>query len=393
MNRLWWQLPGPEQLVSTIVRDLQDGKNVLIHLPKHMPLGFSSAIRSALNLDSSSAWYSLRPDKERPADVLASYFEHDLNRNGRRIASSLANSENLDGKIIWLDGIEAAEWGAWEEFFSDYGEASQHATIGRSPVFWVPLIGSSVSSTMIAEPFWSQYHWRGVVNSIDMILFTASLLQERAWSILQKRVATSVIAGLALWDPDVCHRLAAADFQDILKPKKILKEIAAERKWSRRSYHLPRLQGWQEGMDDIVDKKWMTHSALLALESSPQEIERRIWHAELPVLLPIVEEARQTILRKYMDILQVPFQPNRFQTVTDLYELEINHIKTQIKRGLVSLSLESTRLTHELTEIRNRLSHLKTVTFEMLDSDVLNNFVEQQWEQEIEELTRDVEVS
>ena len=391
MNRLWWQLPGPAQLVSTIAQDLQDGKNVLIALPKHMPRGFSSAIRT-LSLDYTNDWYPIRPDKEKPADVLSSYFERDLSPNGRRIASALANSEKLEGKIIWLYGIEAAEWGAWEEFFADYGDACQHATLGRSVVFCIPLIASSVSKTSISEQFWSQYHWRGVVSSVDMILFTARLLQERTWSILQKRVATSVIAGLALWDPEVCHRLAAADFKDVLKPKTTLKEIAAERKWSRHSHPLPRWQAWQEGMEDIVDKKWMMHSALLALESSSQEIERRIWHAELPVLLPVVEEARQAILKQYGDTLRVPYRAP-FQMVNDVYDLEINHIRSQIKRGLTKLSVESERLIHELTEIRNYLSHLKTVTFEMLDSDVLNRFVERQWEQEIEELTRVAETS
>src|ERR1041385_4115599 len=202
MNRLWWQLPGPAQLVSTIAQDLQDGKNVLIALPKHMPRGFSSAIRT-LSLDYTNDWYLIRPDKEKPADVLSSYFERDLSPNGRRIASALANSEKLEGKIIWLYGIEAAEWGAWEEFFADYGDACQHATLGRSVVFCIPLIASSVSKTSISQQFWSQYHWRGVVSSVDMILFTARLLQERTWSILQKRVATSVIARLALWDPEV----------------------------------------------------------------------------------------------------------------------------------------------------------------------------------------------
>lgn len=390
MNRLWWQLPGPAQFVLTIAQDLQDGKNVLILLPRHMPRGISSAIRSSLNIHHEAAWYSLRPGKALPLDFLWSYFYNDLNRKALPTASLLANSENLQEKIIWLDGIESAEWGAWEEFLSDYGQACQHTMLGRPPIFCVPLIGVPASTSMLSEPFWSQYLWRGVVGSVDMLLFTSSMLQERSWSVLQKQVATAVISKLSLWDPEVCHRLATADLQDVLNPLALLKEVAAERKWSADPY---RNSSWHEGMVDMVDKKWMTHSSILAVEASQKEIDRRIWNAELSILLPIVEEGRQVIIQQYRDSLRIPYQTNRHQTVSDLYDLEINHIRTQIKRGIATLDVQTQRLTHELTEIRNRLSHLKTVTPEMLDSDVLNDFIEQQWEQEIEELAHDIDIN
>jgi hypothetical protein len=347
-----------------------------------MPRGLASAVRSILNLHQEPAWYSLRPGRERPLDFLFAYFDPELRGDSVRSASTLAGSEQFKEKVIWLDGITGQEWELWKEFFSDYGQACQHFPVGRRTVFCVPLSGTLATPAMFRDPLWSQYLWRGVVSSLDMLLFTSSMLQERSITPLQKRVAISVIAKLALWDPEICERLVMAELEEMLNPMRILREVASERKWGPELYGT-NLLSWEKGMKDQVDRRWMTHSSILAFETSHKEVNRRIWNAEMSVLLPMVEEGRQNIIETYGENLQIPWQANKHKAIYDLYDLEINHIKNQIHRHVATLDVATQRLVHELTEIRNCLSHLKTISMEMLESEILNHSIESQLEREM----------
>ena len=113
-------------------------------------------------------------------------------------------------------------------------------------------------------------------------------------------------------------------------------------------------------MKDMVDGIEKEHSALLALRHDARALQRRIWNAEVGVMLPFVEEQRQDILARFAGVLRVPFMTRFGEEITDIRDLEIGHIESQLANNpAVSSSIR--QLITQLRTIRNALSHLESL--------------------------------
>lgn len=352
---------------------------MIVFIPSHAPRGMRSAVRSDLVLSQKFDWITFRTSEEKPLDLLFGYFDESESAVLRN-AFTLAHNKEFLRKVIWLEGVDVLTWDLWKEFFAEYAQVTQHIHPEEQTVFCVPLRAELARRHPLEDAMWSRYFYRGVTSNLDMLLFTSMML-DRSMPPLQLLVATSVIAKLAAWDPEVCLRLASAELKDILNPMTILGEIAASRGWSAPPPKSD-FRSWEMGMTEDVDHKLTIHSATLVLRTLPDELNRRIWAAQMSVLLPIVEDARQMIIDKFGHQLKTP-HPTGYGDIVDPRELEINHINAQIRRGTLSVDVEKEQLVRELTLIRNSLSHLKIVTADLLDSKVLNRFVRAQTEETV----------
>jgi hypothetical protein len=368
MQHLWWQLPGPDQFVLRVVQDLRDGKNVILCLPEHLPSGLAFAIRSALSEGEDWPWYTLHiygDDPVEPAHLLFSRFVPEVCPNALRNAKTLAQEEAFAGKIIWLDGLTPNIWSAWKAFVLDYEHACRSRSLLERTVFCIPLTGDLALDPPAEDVCLSHHHWRGVVDRLDMLLFTSSLFQDRGMPTLQKRIVTSVVANLALWDPAVTERFASEDLEKILHPVPILQEIARGRGWCPADGGSPPYS-WSKGMIDLMEEEESIHSAALALNDAKGIITRRIWSAEVGVMLPFVEERRQELLTRLAGVLMVPFTTRFGEVISDVHDLEIGHIESQLINNGITVHPNVRRLVQRLREIRNCLSHLEPLSLELL---------------------------
>ncbi len=108
------------------------------------------------------------------------------------------------------------------------------------------------------------------------------------------------------------------------------------------------------------------HSASLALKDFKGIIARRIWSAEVGVILPFVEERRQEILTHLAGVLRVPFTTRFGEVISDVRDLEIGHIESQLINNGITVHPNVRRLVRRLREIRNCLSHLEPLSLDLL---------------------------
>jgi len=368
MQHLWWQLPGPNRFVLRVVQDLRDGKNVILCLPEHLPGGLAYAVRSTLSEGDDWSWHTLHvhgDDPVEPAHLLFSRFVPEVCPEAIRNAQTLSKEEAFTGKVIWLDGLTPNIWPIWKAFIADYEHACRSRSLLERTLFCVPLIGDLAFAPPAEDVCLSQHHWRGVVDRLDMLLFTSSLFQERWMPALQKRVVTSVVANLALWDPAVTERFASEELEKILHPVPILQEIARGRGWCPADGHSPPYL-WSSGMIDLIEGEENIHSAALALKDVKGTITRRIWSAEVGVMLPFVEERRQEILTHLAGVLRVPFSTRFGEVISDVHDLEIGHIESQLINNGITVHPNFRRFVRRLREIRNCLSHLEPLSLDLL---------------------------
>jgi hypothetical protein len=175
---------------------------------------------------------------------------------------------------------------------------------------------------------------------------------------LYRRIATTIVARLALWDPEVSQRLARENMRRILEPIEVLKRIAIDRDWATLDGRKSPVS-WHSGARGLFDGKERTHSAVLAVDDPHNELRRRVWSAQVEVVFPLIEEKRQELIETLARILTD-------RSVSDLQDMEIGAIELEISRKGHRVPYELRRQVRRLKEMRNSLAHLEPLNPELL---------------------------
>jgi hypothetical protein len=369
---LWWRLPGPSRFIGAVAGDLRDGRNVTLCLPEHLPDGLARGIRDELGDCWSWTTLSLDEDSARdPVSALYRRFATDDEPFSLRNARSLATNGGISGRVIWVEGMPVHSWAAWRRFLAEYQHACRSRSLLERGIFCTPLIGELALDPPVEDACLANHSWRGVVDYLDILTYAASVIQRRGSSPVQHRLMVAVVSSLAQWDPRVCDLFADESLERILDPVPSLREMALRRNWPGAQGPDGLVNCWHLGMIDDLDAKPMVHSAALAHNDPTSEIARRIWGAEIGVLLPFIEEKRRGFLEHYGKLLQVPFQ-TPFGVITDVRDLEVGHIDYQISICGRGVAPGVRKVIARLRDIRNALSHLEPVPPSLLQDRSIN---------------------
>jgi hypothetical protein len=349
---LFWQLPGPRRFLEQVEEDLRAGTNVVLLLPKD---GVPD-LRAALRRHLSDEWVWHSTDTRQPDSPSAIVFRElvpDYPPRELRNARSLANCEAFTGYLVWLDGLNARNWGQWKSFLSEYEHACRaRPQFGRS-LFLAPLVGELALDPPETEICLRCREWRDVVGELDMMLFADVLLRRHSVPVRQRMLLATTIAKVALWDPELATRMAALAPRQILQPQAYLQQIAAERGWTSET---PRR--WELGTENRVDGRDEVHSALLALGDGEGVLSRRLWSAQVSVLLPLVEERRRMLLPRLSRELGIVSESG-CGAEDALLHLELGEIAQRLSARCADSRLRQRVI--RLRNIRNALAHLEVL--------------------------------
>jgi hypothetical protein len=197
-----------------------------------------------------------------------------------------------------------------------------------------------------------------------MLIYTAEQFGAHASSPVQRRLSLSLVAGAALWDPLTSERLAREPTGVLVDPRPVLKDIARERGWEPGD---EAVLSWHRGMSDCYEGRVHAHSALLSLSDDTNELNSRIWRAEVSVMLPYIEEQRRDMLSRFGRLLKVPFTTRFGEVITDPFDLELPHIARQIGGPGGGVDFRTRRRVQRMADVRNKLAHLEPLHVEDLD--------------------------
>lgn len=353
-------MPGPAEFISRVAGDLRDGKNVVFCLPRHFPRGFEIAIREETVDNDDWRWDSLEcPDDGdvSPVDWLSSRFSPDPSGGTHRSISSLSLDSRFQGHVLWLRNITEHNWGQWVDFIEEYEIFCRSLDLLERTLFCIPLYGNLTFRTPKEDICLSVHSWRGVVDPIDISLFTSILLRNSRTSAVERNLVSSISSHLALWDPEAARAFTQIPLEQLLEPQQTLREIADWRGWNRIINDKNR--SWAEGMSEEFEGRTRVHSALLN-GNSKRKITRRIWSGQVAVLLPYIEQQRREVLETIGHKLRLPFTTRFGDTIHNLEDLEIGHIALQLP-NLRGIAPRYARMIYRLRDIRNHLSHLDPV--------------------------------
>ncbi|HEV2147621.1 MAG TPA: hypothetical protein VGR37_09490 [Longimicrobiaceae bacterium] len=334
--------------------------SLVLRLPEHTPNGVDGEIRRLVDLD----WRRFVVPRDlpgEPAAALLEYFDPDLPPEAPRTCRTLVESSRFRGHGVMIETTSPEAAGDWCGFLIEYDERVRAvAPFARSRICLL-LRGAAARETLAGGVALGVRSWDGVVGETDMVLWASYLLRDRGEGPIPRRVMASVIARLALWDPELALRLADEPNERVLAPEPILAEVARER-------------GWSQGMDVCDTARWCSgalceiegqkriHSAALAPLGCGEEVGHRVWAGQVGVLFPFVEERRRSLIDALGDRLIVPYRPHpAAEEIRDRRDLELSHVLRQVRQrptGLPSWMMEALSV---LVDIRNRIAHFETV--------------------------------
>ena len=357
-----WDLPGARRFVDRACDTLRGGSSLVISFPGAVPEGFDDILAvglgNAFNVGNLSATTS--PLK----DLCRQYVDEPSHI---RSISDLCDDSGFRGRLICLDNINEHNWPEWKTFLDRYAQASRsmHA-LGRS-LFLVMLTGDPPAEPPTSDVALGTHTWDGVLDDVDLLLFASERLRQRRMDSLLRSLLATVIARVAAWDFDTASALLGESDQTIMNPTELLRTIGRDKGWSTNTP-----LDWRLGTES---SSGIAHPARAALEEPPNEINKRLWSAQLSVLLPWIETRRHELVAA--NLYEVKCQMAHFgKGLTDPHDLELGELSTMFSQPSADRRLR--RSIRSLQDVRNRLAHRRH-----LSPDDVFNLLTREWEQQV----------
>ena len=348
MALLYWDLPGPRLLADQAVGGTLAGRTCLVRLPAHVPAGFDVVLRRALQ--SEEAPYTLlRPASDIVPAVAVAQALTGQAVSGVPSAAAILRMPDACGQTALVLGMTPDLWPAWRVFLSEWQAAIAFTTTAARPRILAVLAGDGFAHDLSASTGTTILRLKAA-RETDLATWAEDHLTAANHTLprLQRRLLRTTLVELAQWDAGTIADLARETPETILEPHGWLRRHAAARGWTSETPATDACStaGMMEGDRSIH----LALQLLRAPEEATAELERRLWHAQVPVLLPWVEDRRVEFLSQF----EREFEMLRPRTLP-LNEIEI---------GSMGYFLERTNLPREATErvfftryVRNHLAH------------------------------------
>ena len=274
-----WDLPGPRRFVDAAASALVRGSNLVVRFPGSEPDGFDDAIMASLG---NALHFVELTVTESPLEDLSQYLAGDP-LTVRSIPDLLAK-DNFRGLLIRLEGIDERCWPPWRDFLRRYADVLRGIPLLGRSVFCVPLAGSPPGEPPRSDVSLINREWDGVIDEVDLLLLASERLRGRAYSSLARQLFAMSVSRVARWDFETAVRLIDEGQRAILDPLPTLQQMAREKGWTAKTP-----LDWGLG---TVSQSGVIHPVRAALDTPPRELQRRMWSAQVAVLMPRIEELR-----------------------------------------------------------------------------------------------------
>ena len=337
-----WDLPGPRRFIESCRKSLASGSDLVVRFPSGIPEGFDDALMSALG---NSLYSDSLAVTDAPLKDLARQFSD--NPDSIRSFSDVLAQERFGGLLVWLDGLDESNWPAWCDFLQHHSKLIRGTPLLGRSLFCAPLPNAINANPAHSDVTLANRDWDGVVDEIDLVLLASERLRSQEISPLVRLLLATSVARVAAWDFDTASRLLDGGPTAMLAPLETLKSIAAEKGWTPDTP-----MALESG---TLSRQGITHPARAAVEEPAREIDRRVWSAQVSVLMPWIEERRHTTVER--NLYEIRYRMRRANVNnSDPHAMELGELVKLLQAPGVPHGLK--RAIGRLRDHRNRLAHL-----------------------------------
>ncbi|MFO0822816.1 MAG: hypothetical protein U0792_06810 [Gemmataceae bacterium] len=367
MDAHWWQLPGPGRFVRDVLADLGSGRNVLLRFPSHAAGGCRESVAARVRDNELWRWRPLDASELTAATLAELTMALFRCLRCEPTAGQLPSPAGLaaavpDGDVIWVDHLDIDRWPLWSKLLGLFQHACHARDENRRGLFCIPLVGR-LASEPTPDTALRVHRWSGSVSRLDVMLHLDRQTPHTFPGRLLRQVALGVATELGGADACLCTKLATAGLRLLADPVALLEEHARERGWTAI---VARDARWGDGVCENLDGEDRVNSAALAVAGDSGAIKRRVWHGQIRLLYPFIEEQRVKLVSEVGGLLQLPVETT-YGPVDKAIDLEIGQLVHFLRSRRVPD--RTWRRLLLLRDMRHALAHLEPVEFRTLMSE------------------------
>lgn len=364
----WWEsITGPQELIETVANEIRSRKTVALMVPEDLPwrdsmrAAVQNEIRKSPELNNVDVQFIDVKDEcsgvKNIGEYLLQRYATDVvasNYRGREsLQSYISKNGVLNNRLLWVKGMTKEDEKNWIDFCRTY---TISADIEGHIVLEIRFAGKE------DEPNISYIQYASYISDYDVLLFNSVYLDkhDRTISRVWQQYIATLCANLCGTDAEISLELMESTDFRAQEPLQRVREIAGMEYYLRRG------------------ENSRNHVLNAARQGRTQEIESRIWKAQLQTIFPLLEMERASFIEKYYaqikDALRARYMDYNYDklrrihqfgsTLEDPWDAEIGTIwrMTKLRREnehyLLFIPDDSSRGRVELLhELRNNLAH------------------------------------
>ena len=269
-----------------------------------------------------------------------------------RTVLDLCHDIGFQDRLVRLRNLNADNWSKWRDFLGQYAHVSRSLPLLGRTLFLAPLAGCTSEDASTEHVGLKIRHWDGVVDDVDLLLFASETLRDHVDAPLLRALLANTVARVATWDFETAAALVAESVTTIAAPGECLRDMAFAKGWTEDTP-----VDWRYGTGNRVG---VAHAAWAAL-GDPEELDRRIWSAQLAVLLPWIEERRYELVANHrFEVTRLLRDAGKAQD--DPFALEVGDLHALFDRRGADRHVR--RSVKRLRNARNSLAHRRLLPWD-----------------------------
>lgn len=358
----WFSYLGPSGFISTVVDDFREGRSVVLQIPRNTHLGLLQAIQHEATKENRFEWTTVDTSNDTPLASIWNTFapDHSAVTTENKIKALYALPQ-FQNHIVVPASVAEDQIAPWLEFMELFAHVSRGIDPFRRTEILLIVESGNKPIVQKSDPLLYNRIADNLVHKWDTLYRAHAHLHAVTKSVREKQLHAEVAAALALWDDQLCSGLCSIRLDQLMNPTAYLTCCACDRGWQNLS-ESDHDRLWMEGIYQTYGEKAQCHSAFLALLGRKDELESRIWKAQVTVLLPLIEQCRQHAIATFRYLLQVPHEDGHGGVISQVDDLEISHILYQLNTNRRYDFSKEKVFFAAIRNARNALAHGETVT-------------------------------
>jgi hypothetical protein len=350
-GRLWWEeIPGPRGVLNEIISALRDSRSVILNrrnVPWIKRLRFIVSGKLEEQHIVTDEIDASTQGSDEPGKFL-------LRQRGRRedindfrdgmgitICGHLKDRRILQNRLVYILNIEGSRQQEWEEFITRYRSRDMH-----DGIFFLEVNNpDSGDFSSAASPGLLKIDMGSTISIYDVLSFAMLM--------------TSPLPVHGMWRQYISW-LSAIIFEKDLKDLEKLADLLGG-----RSQNL--------NQAEIL-------AALERLVEDREFLNRSVWHAQMHIFFPIIEQIRISLIEKNKDAIRSALDRHEIiyfdRRITDPYDAELGPLARMAGQDWLRISGRECAEISLLHDCRNNLAHASPCALTHLERiiDIARNY-------------------
>lgn len=246
----------------------------------------------------------------------------------------LAKSEDivLNECILWVSVTDAEQVLKWYSFIECYIKA-----LGKQKKGCLFLIETHVDINLCEKKGIKRISYRKVIEYYDSYLFNMLVTSRLKEKEIFKQYLAEAVSNILPDDIELSSLCVSYARQFLNDPLEIIRRI--------------------------VETEYRSEGSRFIVNITEDEMQKRLWEAQLKVIFPLLEKHKNDIVRKYHQDIErlLPISAAYGEVFEEVCEVELGTISYLAASGKIIMSHEDSKKVSKLKNIRNVLAHTRTL--------------------------------